>query len=115
MLLLKLQLLLKSTYCDWPGDEHCSPRVCPRTSKMTSISTGGPSGRLATPYTKRGLLSLPRRLVPTPKRRQRQGQDPKRPSARIGLEALERRRSTMRDSAPELNDHQRSQTSDNPP
>ncbi|HEV2732060.1 MAG TPA: hypothetical protein VGV15_18660, partial [Terriglobales bacterium] len=31
----------------------------PATSKMTSSSTGAPSGRLATPYTRRqGLLSV---------------------------------------------------------
>jgi len=33
----------------------------PATSKMTSSSTGAPSGRLATPYTKRqGLLFVPK-------------------------------------------------------
>jgi hypothetical protein len=41
---LNFQLLLKSTYHHWRGDEHCCPRVYPRTSKMTSNSTGAPSG-----------------------------------------------------------------------
>src|SRR5216684_7914029 len=41
--------------------EHGSPRLYPSTSKMTSNSTAVPSGRLATPYTRRqGFLSFPK-------------------------------------------------------
>lgn len=54
-------LLLFSTPClpplvPIPGGKHQAD-----TSKITSSSTGVPSGRLATPYTKRqGLLSFPK-------------------------------------------------------
>src|SRR2546421_963672 len=53
--------IVESTYCHWRGHRTLLDRLYPVTSKMTSNSTGVPSGRLATPYTKRqGFLSFPK-------------------------------------------------------
>jgi hypothetical protein len=47
----------------WWNDRHCLQRDYP-TSKMTSSSTGAPSGRLATPYTRRqGFFSFPENFL----------------------------------------------------
>src|SRR6266567_5433168 len=53
--------IVERTYCHLARQQRCSPRLYAATSKMTSSSTGVPSDRFATPYTRRqGLLSFPK-------------------------------------------------------